>query len=69
MELAPNGQRQPLARVWEDTVANPNLREQDRPVKQARSAGRLDAALARLVGRCKSKGGRRTGLARPILGS
>lgn len=35
----------PLARVWEDAVANPNACEQDRPVKRARSAGRLDAVL------------------------
>ncbi len=35
-----DGVRQPLARVWEDPVANPNAGEQDRPVKRARSTSR-----------------------------
>lgn len=37
--------RQPLARVWEDPVAHPNLRDQDSPELTARSASRLDAVL------------------------
>ena len=38
--------RQPLARVWEDSVANPNLCEQDSPELAASALGKLRAAEA-----------------------
>ena len=45
----PNGQRQPLARVWEDPVANPNPRQQVSPELTARSASRLHAMVGPLM--------------------
>jgi hypothetical protein len=44
-EPAAQRERQPLARVWEVPVADPNLHEPDSLELTARSASRLDAGL------------------------
>jgi hypothetical protein len=42
-------ERQPLARVKDESLANPNLCDEGSPEFRARSASRLDAVLGGLV--------------------